>query len=299
VSEPSTTGNHPLPGVVSRNGELLPPADATISVLGSTLYSAWGVYESMQLWDGVVFHLDAHLDRLFESARVIALPLAAELETHRQWVEVLVAAETESAPKAVARATIRLFAVGPESGQGSRSFIWLTPFHAPDAQTYQQGVGAVTYRGERMLPNAKSLNNLVNTLARHKASAAGEEEGVLVDEDGNVCEGASSNFYVIQDDTLLVPPPDDILSGVTLQIVLRLAEEASIPVIRQKLPLADRDRWKEAFITSTSRHILPLVRLDGTPIGDGRPGPVTIELHRRFEAYFARHTGHASTKRPE
>jgi branched-subunit amino acid aminotransferase/4-amino-4-deoxychorismate lyase len=277
-----------LPSWVSRNGELVPPADATISIMANTIYSAWGVYESLQLWEGVIFHLEEHLRRLFESAREIELPLAADLETHRQWVEALVAAEMASSPAGVQRATIRLFSVGPDGGQEARSFIWLTPLHPPDAQRYEQGVGAVTYRGERTLPNAKSLNNLVNTLARRKASAAGEEEGLLVDNDGNLIEGATSNFYVIQDDTLLVPPPADILSGVTLQIVLRLAAEASISVVRQKLPLAARDQWAEAFITSTSRHILPLVRLDGQPIADGRPGPLTRELHRRFEEYFTR-----------
>ena len=149
------------------------------------------------------------------------------------------------------------------------------------------GVGAVTYRGERALPNAKSLNTLVNTMARRRAAAAGEHEGLLLDEDDNVREGATSNFYVVRNGVLIVPPAADILDGVTLQIVLRLAADAAIPVERRKIPRAELPAWEEAFLTSTSRHVLPLVRLDGVPIGSGRPGTVTMELHRRFEAYFA------------
>jgi D-alanine transaminase len=277
----------PLPHVVSRNGDLIAPSGATVSVLGNVLYGAWGVYESIQLWDGVIFHLEDHLNRLLDSAAQVELPLAGDLSDHKRWVEDLIAAEAERRGEPMRRATIRLFAIGPDEGIGPRSFTWLTSLHAPDAEMVATGVGAVTYQGERALPNAKSLNTLVNTLARRRASAAGEHEGLLFDRDGNVREGATSNFYAIRDGVLRVPPAADILDGVTLQIVLRLAEEAAIPVERCKLPLAERAAWEEAFLTSTSRHVLPLVRLDGVAIGSGRPGTVTMALHRRFEEYFA------------
>jgi branched-subunit amino acid aminotransferase/4-amino-4-deoxychorismate lyase len=273
--------------MVSRNGELIPLSEATISVLGNVLYGAWGVYESIQLWDGVIFHLEDHLNRLLDSATQVELPLAGDLADHTRWVNELIAAEADRAGAPIRRATIRLFAIGPDEGTGPISFTWLTSLNAPDAGMVAAGVGAVTYRGERALPNAKSLNTLVNTLARRRAAAAGEHEGLLLDEDGNVREGATSNFYVVRNGVLIVPPAADILDGVTLQIVLRLAAEAAIPVERRKIPLAELPAWEEAFLTSTSRHVLPLVRLDGVAIGSGRPGTVTMELHRRFEEYFA------------
>lgn len=271
---------------VSCNGELIPPPAAAISVLGSTLYGAFGVYESIQLWNGVVFHLADHLERLLASAAAIGLPLAGDLAAHQKWVTDLIQAEGNPAT-----ATIRLFAIGPEQDMLPRSFIWLETLHAPSAQMFAQGVGAVSYRGERTLPTVKSLNTLINTLARHAAQAAGENEGLLVDGAGNVREGATSTFYVVQDGGLLIPPREYILEGVTLQIVLDLAEQAGIPVRRVSLPLSGRGGWDEAFLTSTSRHVLPLVRLDGAPIGNGAPGPVTGELYRRFEGYFAGITG--------
>ncbi len=270
------------------NGDLIPPGAATVSVLGSTLYGAFGVYESIQLWNGVVFHLDDHLSRLLASAAAIGLPLSGDLAVHRDWVHQLIQAEGSPLD-----ATIRLFSVGPEADAQPRSFLWLEPLHPPSPQMIRDGVGAVSYSGERALPTVKSLNTLVNTLARHASQAADEHEGLLVDADGNVREGASSTFYAVQEGALLIPPPEDILEGVTLQIVLDLAEDAGIPVHRLPLPLAERDGWDEAFLTSTSRHILPLVRLDGNAIGNGTPGLLTKELSRRFEAYFEKVTGRA------
>ncbi|MBX3050000.1 MAG: aminotransferase class IV [Caldilineaceae bacterium] len=281
------------PSFVVCNGEVIPPPTATISVLGSTLYGAFGVYESIQLWNGVVFHLDDHLERLLASARAIELPLAGDLAAHRGWVHQLIRAEG-SPPDA----TIRLFSVGPDAGTPPRSFIWLEALHPPTAQMNREGVGAVSYGGERALPTVKSLNTLVNTLARRAAQAAGAHEGLLIDKTGHVREGASSTFYAVQNGQLLIPPAEDILEGVTLQIVLRLAEEAGIPVRRVALPLTQCQQWDEAFLTSTSRHILPLVRLDGAVLGDGTPGPITHTLSRRFETYFAAATGRSYCENP-
>lgn len=285
----------PIPTLISRSGTLIPPGEATLSVLGDTLYGAFGVYESIQLWNGVIFHLEAHLERLLDSARQINLPLAGDGEAHAQWIHALIQAESQAAGQPITQATIRLFAVGPdrtpEGSQPPRSFIWLLPIAAPDAGAYTTGVSAVTSAGERAMPNAKSLNTLVNTLARQKAAAVGADEGLLVDAHGHVHEGASSNFYVIQRGLLILPPAEDILDGVTLQNVLRLAAEEGIPVVRRRLSLAERHTWDEAFLTSTSRHILPLVTLDGEPIGSGAPGPITQQLHRAFERYFEQVTG--------
>jgi branched-subunit amino acid aminotransferase/4-amino-4-deoxychorismate lyase len=85
---------------------------------------------------------------------------------------------------------------------------------------------------------------------------------------------------------LLTAPDEDVLAGVTQLELLKLAGEMGLPVLQRPLPLAERVHWNEAFLTSTSRHVLPLVRIDGQPIGDGRPGPVTRRLHEAFEAHF-------------
>lgn len=269
-----------LPQYVSRNGRLIEPTEATISIFNPVIYAAFGVYESIQLCRGAIFRLEEHLERLRFSAEVIGLPLPADLATIGHWTREVVAAH------GCQDALIRLFALGPSPENGPEVFIWPEPPRALPPEAFEQGVGAVTYVGERALPQAKSLNTLVNHLAKTRALAAGEHEGLLVNRDGCVTEGSSSNLFVVQDGALLTAPASDVLEGVTQQEVLKLAERLGIPVVRRPLPLAERDRWDEAFLTSTSRHVLPLVRIDGRPIGDGRPGPLTLRLRQAFEAHF-------------
>jgi branched-chain amino acid aminotransferase len=269
-----------LPRWVSRNGTLIEPAEATISIFNPVIYGAFGVYESIQLCSGVIFLLDDHLERLAESAVAIDLELPADLISIGSWTREVVAANR------CRDCILRLFALGPSPEDGPQVFIWPEPPRVLPAEIYTEGVGAVTYQGERALPRAKSLNTLVNHMAKSRALRAGEHEGLLVDRHGCVTEGSSSNFFAVQDDTLLTAPPEDVLAGVTQQEVLKLAARLAIPVQRRPLPLAERDRWDEAFLTSTSRHVLPLVRLDGQPIGTGCPGPVTTRLREAFEEYF-------------
>lgn len=277
-----------LPLFVSINGRLVAPDAANVSVFNPAIYGAFGVYESMQMRDGVIFHFEDHLERLVTSARLIDLPLAGDAATIGRWTVKMIEAHRHALPPGAAeRATVRLFAVGASGpDQPPQTFIWLQPLARPQPDDYVKGLGAVTFHGERAVPQSKSLNTLVNTLARQRATAAGENEGLLVDRHGNIAEGSSSNLFVVEDGQLILPPDTEILAGVTLQIVLVLAEEAGIPVVRRPIPLADLPRWDEAFLTSTSRHVLPLVRVDGQPVGAGRPGPMTLALTQQFDHYF-------------
>ncbi len=269
-----------LPRWVSRNGTLIEPAHASISIFNPVIYGAFGVYESIQLCSGVIFLLEDHLDRLAGSAAAIDLALPADLATIGHWTHQVVAANGYQ------DAILRLFALGPSPDNGPQVFIWPEPPRALSPHVYIDGVGAVTYQGERALPQAKSLNTLVNHMAKMRALQAGEHEGLLVDRHGCVTEGSSSNFFVVQDGHLLTARSEDVLAGVTQQEVLKLADRLAVPVKRQPIPLAERDRWEEAFLTSTSRHVLPLVRLNGQAIGSGSPGPVTGRLREAFEESF-------------
>ena len=235
---------------------------------------------SIQLYQGVIFHLDDHLQRLADSAAAIDLELPAGLDTIARWTQEAIAAN------GCQDALIRMFALGPTPGHAPEIFIWPETPRTLPAEMYEQGVGAVTFQGERALPHAKSLNTLVNHLARMRAVQAGEHEGLLVDRALCVTEGSSSNLFIVQDGVLLTAPDEDVLAGVTQLELLKLAGELGLPVLQRPLPLAERVHWDEAFLTSTSRHVLPLVRIDGQPIGDGRPGPVTRRLQEAFEAHF-------------
>jgi branched-chain amino acid aminotransferase len=269
-----------LPQVVSRNGQLIAPADAHISIFNPVIFGAFGVYESIQLYQSVIFRLEEHLRRLADSAAAIDLALPAGLDIIARWTKEIIAAN------GCRDALIRMFALGPTPGHAPEIFIWPEAPRALPPELYEQGVGAITYQGERALPHAKSLNTLVNHLARMHAVQAGEHEGLLVDRHQCVTEGSTSNLFVVQDGVLVTAPEEDVLAGVTQLELLKLAREMGLPVLQRPLPLAERPHWDEAFLTSTSRHVLPLVRIDGQPIGDGRPGPVTQRLREAFEAHF-------------
>ncbi len=181
-----------LPQLVSRNGRLILPAEAAISIFNPVIYGAFGVYESIQLWHGAIFHLEDHLERLTESARAIDLELPAGAATIARWTHEVVAANR------CQDALLRLFALGPNPENGPEVFIWPDSPRAFPAELFRHGVGAVTYHGERALPNAKSLNTLVNHMAKTRALRAGEHEGLLVNRHGCLTEGSSSNLFVVQ-----------------------------------------------------------------------------------------------------
>lgn len=271
----------PKATLVCHNGQLVPGTDAQVSVFHPALYGAYGIYESIEVRAGVVFHLDDHLARLAGSAAILEMALPASITEMTQWIiQLLQAAQTNTC-------LLRLFVLGANGNSPAEAFIWPQALPVYPATFYEQGAGAVTFEGERALPQAKSLNTLVNFLARRKAQQAGEHEGLLVSR-GTVKEGSSSNLFVVRDGTVLVPPAHHVLAGVTADVVLALAQANDIPVVVQDLPVTEIGTWDEAFLTSTSRHVMPLVRIDGHALGHGRPGPVTQRLAALFEENFRR-----------
>ena len=269
-----------LPQYVSHNGVLITPDQAAVSIFNPALFGAFGVYESIQQSRGVVFRLHDHLTRLLASAEAIELRLPAALPQIAAWTQAVLAAN------GCRESLIRLFALGPSADHAAMLFIWPETPRTPSPEMAQRGVGAITYAGERALPQVKSLNTLVNHLAKTAAAAAGQHEGLLVNRAGCLTEGASSNLFVVQRGVLLGAPNDEVLAGVTQTEVLRLADELAIPAAQRPLPLAEVSSWDEAFLTSTSRHVLPLVRVNGRAVGDGEPGPLTRRLQAAFEAMF-------------
>ena len=267
-----------LPVCVSRNGVLVPPEEAVVSVFHPALCGAYGVYESMKIVGGSPFEEAAHLKRLACSAEILAFPLPADLETLHRWIAEVLAANGALA------CTLRLFVVGPENGGEAVAYLWPQPLAEYPSHYYTEGATALTFEGCRYLPQAKSLNSLVSFLAQRAARAAGVHEGLL-HRDGCLTEGSNSNLFAVVDGAVLTPPAPTVLSGVTRDIVIGLAAANGVPVREAPLALAEISRWDECFITSTSRHIMPVTLVDGRLVGTGLVGPVTRGLMALFEAY--------------
>lgn len=269
-----------LPIYASRNGVMVPPAEAVVSVFTPALYGAYGVYESLKVVAGAPFEEPAHLNRLVRSAEILGMPLPADVSTFHQWIAEAVAAN--GAPTC----TLRIFVVGPENGGEPTAFIWPQPLLEYPQEHYTRGVSVMTFEGRRYLPQAKSLNSLVSFLAQRAARTAGVHEALL-HRDGALTEGSNSNLFVVRDDTVLTPSAQIVLSGVTRDLIISLAVADGIPVRESPLPLASISRWDECFITSTSRHAMPVTVVDGRPVGAGVVGPITRRLMSLFETYVA------------
>jgi D-alanine transaminase len=155
-------------------------------------------------------------------------------------------------------------------------------------QLFAAGAGAITFAGSRFLPQSKAMNTLFNHLARTAAQRQGVLEAILT-HDGYLLEGARSNLFVVHAETrqLLTPAKDQVLAGVTREIVMRLMQATAYPVCEADIPL--ETPIAEMFITSTSMHVMPITQFEGWPIGDGRVGPVSQLAHDRFEAYYRRY----------
>jgi branched-chain amino acid aminotransferase len=276
------------PAFVSRNGVLIAPGDAAVSVFNPAVYGAYGVYESMQVAEGVVFEQEAHLRRLARSAAILELPLPADLPVINEWIDALVA------EAGVPECTVRLFIVGSDNGGGACAYIWPQPPTRYPASYYREGVTTVTFEARRYLPQAKSLNSLASFMAQRQARSAGAHEAFLHDA-GCITEGSNSNVFAVVAGEVRTPPDTDVLSGVTRDIVISLAAEHGIPLSETKLHCSEAGAWEECFITSTSRHIMPVTSLDGRLVGDGAVGPVTKRLSTLFEGYFSAHLQRAVT----
>jgi branched-subunit amino acid aminotransferase/4-amino-4-deoxychorismate lyase len=272
-----------LPTYVLRNGALVLPAQASISVFNPAIYGAFGVYESMQAANSVVFAHEAHLQRLARSAEIVGLHLPADLATFSRWIaEVLEA-------NAATDCTVRLFVVGGD-GDEPAAFIWPQPPTIFPAAYYADGVAVITVEGERYLPQAKSLNTLVTFLARRRAHEQGAHEALLCHA-GYLTEGSNSNLFAVIDGQVLTPPREQVLAGVTRDLLVSLSRGHDCAIRETPLALADVVHWSECFVTSTSRHVMPVTTLDGRPVGDGRVGPLTRQLAALFEGYFRSQCG--------
>ncbi|MFA0753844.1 MAG: hypothetical protein IMHGJWDQ_001667 [Candidatus Fervidibacter sp.] len=275
------------------NGELVPKSQAKVSVYDHGFLYGDGVFEGIRAYNGKVFMLDEHLDRLYESAKSIWLTIPLTKEELR--AAILQTLQANKLRDAYIRVVI-------SRGEGD---LGLDPRKCPKPnvviitdrielfpnELYERGIEMVTVSVRRnspqaLNPNIKSLNYLNNILAKIEAINAGKPEGLMLTLDGYVAEGTGENIFIVKGRTLLTPPAYmGILKGITRQVVIQLAQEIGISVYEAVLTLHDVYTADECFLTGTGAEIVPVVKLDGRTIGDGKPGPITRQLIQRFRIY--------------
>jgi len=276
--------------LVFMNDRLVPESEARLSVFDHGLLYGDGVFEGLRSYGGRVFRLDAHLDRLWQSARAIRLEIPAGREAVAR--AVLETLEANGLTDGYVRLIVTRGAGGLGLDPGKTShpqlIVIADTISLYPAEYYQQGLRIVTASTQRTQPAAlspriKSLNYLNNIMAKLEGLKAGCVEALMLNHKGEVAECTGDNIFCVRSGVLLTPPTDaGILEGVTRNAVIELAAAAGVPCREQTLVRHDLYTAEECFLTGTAAEVVPVVEIDGRPIGSGTPGEVTARLTRDF-----------------
>jgi branched-chain amino acid aminotransferase len=276
--------------VVSIDGVLRSPDQATVSAYDRGFLYGDAVFEVFRTYGGRPFALDEHLARLRRSAERVFIPMPVDEGTLRLEIEEALGAagNEESYVRLVLTRGTGPLALDPDSATHPLRVLYVEPVVPPAGDAYVHGVAVVTVHTRRATDEtsaagAKVSNYLANLLALREARSKGAHEALVVDARGHVVEGASSNVFIVSGGRLVTPPESaGILVGITRAHILAAARALGIPVEERELSLTDVHGADEVFITSSIRELVPVVRVDDRVIGSGKPGPISRSLHRRF-----------------
>ncbi len=271
------------------NGEFVPESEAKISIFDHGFLYGDGVFEGIRAYNGKVFKLWEHIDRLYDSAKAIDLeiPMSKEefgkiiLETLRRnglrdaYIRPIVTrgvGDLGLDPKKCGRPTV---------------IVITKPWGKLYGDLYERGLKAVTVTVRRnppdaLPPNIKSLNYLNNILAKIEANVKGGDEAIFLDANGYVSEGSGDNIFIVKNGIVMTPPTVNNLKGITREAVVELIKELNVPFKEVNLGLYDLYTADEVFVTGTAAEIAPIVVVDGRKIGDGKPGKITRLLMEEF-----------------
>jgi branched-chain amino acid aminotransferase len=289
-------------GFASINGKVVPAEEARVSVLDNGFAFGDSVYEVLRTYGGLAFEPGRHFRRLRASAARLGFSVPASDAALLAQVEGLLAraGKAESYIRIVVSRGLGDCSYNFEKVQGPTVVMVQKPLPPYPAWHYADGIKVAAVDIRRNHPRAldpaiKSSNLLNNILAVREAQARGAEEPVLLNQDGFLAEGASTNVFLVRDGTVFTPPLSaGILAGITRDVVLEVLPGLGLPSREPPLRLEDLLTADEAFMTSTTREVVPVTKVDETPVGDGRPGPLTRRVMEAFRTYAPAHCGQAA-----
>ena len=273
------------------DGTLYEKDDARISVFDHGFLYGDGVFEGIRVYDGNVFRLEEHVDRLYQSAKTIALDPGISREEMRQAVLDTVSANEQR------DAYIRLvvsrgpgdLGIDPDNCFRATVVVICASIKLYPQKFYDNGVPLVTSHVRRIPiqcldPRIKSLNYLNNIMAKLDAKRAGAVEAVMLNHQGRVAECTADNIFLFSGGTLRTPDlMNGALPGITRAAVLEIAQGMGLPTEEGNYGLHDLYNADEVFLTGTGAEIVPVIAVDGRTIGDGKPGAMTKRLLAEFQ----------------
>jgi branched-chain amino acid aminotransferase len=272
------------------NGKFVQKQEAKTSVYDHGFLYGDGVFEGIRAYNGRVFRLDGHLDRMYDSAKAIDLNIPISKEEMKQ--AIIETLKKNGLKDAYIRPIVTRgdgdLGLDPRKCPVPNIFIITQKWGAMYGDLYEKGLIAVTVSirrnaPEALPPNIKSLNYLNNILAKIEANVKGGDEAIMIDIHGNISEGSGDNIFVVKNGNILTPPTLNNLRGITRAAAIELAIKDRIPVSETNIGLFDIYTADEVFVTGTAAEIAPVTKIDGRIIGDGKPGQITKKLMAEFK----------------
>lgn len=260
------------------NGDFVNESDAKISVFDNGFLCGDGIFETMRAYNGAIFALDRHLDRLFQSAQTLELSNMPDKDVLENACQKLL--EINSLSDARVRLTVSR---GVPNSSNPTIAITATHYKGYDESLYKEGMSAITLPGYRLsnspVSSIKAISYISSIIARRQAIAAGCNEAILINEQRNITEGSFTNIFAVKDRVILTAPVNDgLLPGITRDCIIDMAMEKGYAVLEQSIMVDDIYGMDELFLTNSLIEVMPIIRVDEKIIGNGRPGPITLNL---------------------
>jgi branched-chain amino acid aminotransferase len=275
------------------DGRIVDKADAKVSVFDHGLLYGDGVFEGIRAYHGKIFERDAHMDRLFQSAKGIRLTIPLSREQLVAAIEETIKANnfTDCYIRLVVTRGVGSLGLSPIRCERPSVFIITDLLELYPREMYEKGMSVITASVVRNHPNAisprvKSLNYLNNILGKLEAIDAGVPEAIMLNHEGNVSECTADNIFIVRGGQVQTPQTcDGVLEGITRKVMLDLCQRLQIPAIEKTLQRHDLYIADECFLTGTGAEVIPVTKIDNRPIGTGQPGPITRKLIEAFHRH--------------
>lgn len=275
--------------IIYIDGKYLPKEEAHISVFDHGFLYGDGVFEGIRAYNGRVFRLQEHLDRLYDSARTIDLKVPVPKEEMAGIIlEVLRRNKLSNGYiRPLVTRGVGDLGLDPRKCPIASVIVIAVEWGAMYGDLYEKGLKAITVSvrrnpAEALPPNVKSLNYLNNILGKIEANYKGGDEAIFFDTNGYMSEGSGDNIFIVKNGVIFTPPTLNNLRGITRAVVLEIAKSHGLTLVEQNLGYYDMYSADEVFVTGTAAEVAPIVLIDGRAIGTGKPGPVTRQLMAAF-----------------
>jgi branched-chain amino acid aminotransferase len=276
--------------IIYVNGEYYPQEEAKISVLDHGFLYGDGVFEGMRSYAGKIFECQAHVDRLFDSAKAICLtpPLAKEELTRICYETMQKNNLTDGYLRVIFSRGVGDLGLNPRICKNPGLVVIAGKIKLYPEELYEKGMEVMTSATPRIAPEAlnpkiKSLNYLNNILAKLEGLEHGMMESLMLNSQGYLAEATGDNIFIVRHGVLITPPEEaGILLGITRQAVIDLAREIGITVLEKNINRYDLFIADECFLTGSAAEIISVTKADGRVIGNGVPGEMTLDLLKRF-----------------